>query len=469
MSDKPHISQVPRGKGVTQASGSEEQQSSAASLEKRALTDQLMEAVCDRTNLNQAYKRVVRNKGCPGVDRLSTEELLSWLQQHGENVVQSLLSGTYRPQAVKGVEIPKPAGGMRHLSIPTVLDRFVQQAILQVLDPILDSEFSESSYGFRRGRSAQEAVEQASRYVQEGYNTVVDMDLDKFFDRVNHDILMSRLSRVIGDKRLLKIIGRFLRAGIMTEGVCFPRTEGTPQGGPLSPLLSNFLLNELDKELERRGHKFCRYADDCNVYVRSQSAGERVLQSLTSFLWKRLRLKVNETKSAVDQPDNRKFLGYRILSDGRIDISREAQARLRSRVRHITKRNSGKSFASVLERLNLLLRGWINYFYLCDYGQRARDLDRWVRRRLRCFRIKQCKRRWTIYQFLQSRGVSKQRAWTVARLRYGWWKLSLHPATHKAMSLKWFKELGLVSMQNQQDKLKLRRNRRDTRSVCQVV
>ncbi len=469
MSDKTLISPGPICGSVTEAKVQGEQQYLTALNEKRALTEKLMERVCDRDNLNQAYERVISNKGSAGVDGLSTQDLFGWLKQNKESFIESLLNGTYKPKAVRGVKIPKPAGGMRQLGIPTVIDRLVQQAIHQVLDPIFDPDFSGSSYGFRKGRGAHDAVEQASNYVKEGYNIVVDLDLEKFFDRVNHDILMSRLSRRISDKRLLKIIGRFLRAGIMEDGVCQSREEGTPQGSPLSPLLSNFLLDDLDKELGKRGHKFCRYADDCNIYVRSIASGERVLASITKFLDKRLRLKVNQEKSGVDSPSNRKFLGYSIESDGRISIAKPSIKHFRDRVRKITKRNRGKSLKMIIAELNPLLRGWSSYFYLCHYYTSMKDLDGWVRRRLRCYRLKQCRRRWTVYKYLQSEGLPKHRAWATASLNFGWWKASATPGAHEAMPLNWFKEKKLVSMFGQQKKLRLNRNRRDTLSVCPVV
>lgn len=280
------------------------------------MTQYLMEEVCDHANLNAAYKRVKANKGGPGVDGVTVHDLYEWLATHRNELISMLLDGTYQPQPVKGVDIPKPGGGTRRLGIPTVVDRFVQQSILQILTPILDPLFSEFSYGFRPGRSAHDALRQAQEYVNDERVFVVDMDLEKFFDRVNHDILMARLARHVKDKRLLRIVRAFLNAGIMQNGVCQSREEGTPQGGPLSPLLANLLLDDMDKELERRGHRFCRYADDCNIYVHSQKAGERVLESMTAFLAKRLKLRVNSAKSAVDYVHNRKFLGYRIHYTG---------------------------------------------------------------------------------------------------------------------------------------------------------
>jgi RNA-directed DNA polymerase len=306
------------GEGGTGPGARAEPQALAAWEQQRALTQNLMEDVASSANLNQAYKRVKANKGAAGVDAMSIAELLPWIRENREKLIASLLDGSYQPKTVRGVEIPKPGGGKRQLGIPTVVDRLVQQAILQVLEPILDPTFSSSSFGFRPGRSAHQALAQAQTYVADGREIVVDMDLEKFFDRVNHDILMARLARRIGDKRLLKIARRFLEAGMMQGGVSIERREGTPQGGPLSPLLANLLLDDLDKELERRGHHFCRYADDCNIYVRSQVAGERVMASVVAFLEGKLRLKVNRTKSAVAPTVERSFLGHRLLPGGSV-------------------------------------------------------------------------------------------------------------------------------------------------------
>lgn len=311
----------------------EPKKGTAAKERQRALTARLMEQVTEPANLNRAYARVMANKGAPGVDGMTVRQLGGWVRQHKQELIASLLDGSHQPQPVRGVQIPKPGGkGMRQLGIPTVVDRLVQQAMLQVLEPILDPTFSTSSYGFRPGRSAHEALSKARKYVAEGRDIVVDMDLEKFFDRVNHDILMARLGRWVGDKRMLAIIGRFLRAGLMTDGVCVSREEGTPQGGPLSPLLANLLLDDLDKELERRGHKFCRYADDCNIYVQSQAAGERVLASVTEFLETKLRLRVNRDKSAVAGVMERKFLGHRLLPGGRLGIATQSLERARGRL-----------------------------------------------------------------------------------------------------------------------------------------
>ena len=318
------------GEGGTGPGACAEPQALTAWEQQRALTRMLMEEVASSANLNQAYKRVKANKGAAGVDAMSIAELLPWIRENRERLIASLLDGSYQPNTVRGVEIPKPGGGKRQLGIPTVVDRLVQQAILQVLEPILDPTFSSSSFGFRPGRSAHQALASAQTYVADGREIVVDIDLEKFFDRVNHDILMGRLARRIGDKRLLRIVRRFLEAGMMQGGVCIERQEGTPQGGPLSPLLANLLLDDLDKELERRGHCFCRYADDCNIYVRSQAAGERVMASVVAFLESKLRLKVNRAKSAVAPVMERSFLGHRLLPGGRLGLARKASTGPRS-------------------------------------------------------------------------------------------------------------------------------------------
>ena len=343
--------------------GSEEQQVLKASTIDKTLTECLMERICESSNLNQAYKRVKANKGAAGIDGMTVDDLFVWIAKHKESLIELLLSGTYQPGPVRGVEIPKPGKnkGVRVLGIPCVIDRLVQQAILQVLEPLFDSTFSGSSYGFRPGRSAHQALIKAREYVQGGYDIVVDIDVEKFFDRVNHDMLMSRLSKRINDKRLLKIIRRFLEAGMMKQGVCIERLEGLSQGGPLSPLMSNLVLDELDKELERRGHKFCRYADDCNIYVRSLRAGERVLQSVKEFLAKHLKLKVNESKSACAHVEERQFLGYRLLGEGKIVIADHSLERVKDKVRCITRRNRGVSLERVISDLNKTLRGWGNY------------------------------------------------------------------------------------------------------------
>lgn len=414
------------------------------------LTNKLMEQICEPLNLNRAYKRVKTNKGAAGVDGMTVDDLRNWIASHKESLIESLLTGEYRPQPVLGVEIPKPGGkGVRQLGIPTVVDRLVQQAIHQVLEPILDPTFSDSSYGFRPGRSAHQALKQAQEYVREGHEIVVDIDLEKFFDRVNHDILMSLLSKRINDKRLLKIIRCFLQAGMMKQGVCVERQEGMPQGGPLSPLMSNLLLDELDKELERRGHKFCRYADDSNVYVRSQRAGERVLESVKKFLEKHLKLKINETKSGCASVYDRQFLGYRLLSDGRLVIADQSVKRIQDKVRNLTRRNRGVSLEKVIFELNEALRGWINYFRLTEWSSQLLELEGWVRRKLRCYRLKQRKQGLSIAKFLMKLGVPERNARSISSSGKGWWRLSNSPPVSQAMNNAWFEEQGLINLMKQ--------------------
>ena len=345
------------------------------------------------------------------------------------------------------MEIPKPDGSKRQLGIPTVLDRVIQQAILQVLEPIYEPKFSNSSYGFRPNRSAQMALRQAREYLGDGYKYVVDMDLEKFFDRVNHDILMERLSRNISDKRLLRIIRRYLEAGLLQNGIFEERKLGMPQGGNLSPLLSNILLDELDKELEKRGHKFCRYADDCNIYVKSQEAGNRVLKSITEFLAIRLKLKVNETKSAVAHATKRKFLGYSFRRDSELKVANPSLVKFKKRIRELTSRNRGRKLEHVIKELNQYLNGWISYFRLSANISVFKELDSWIRRRLRCYRLKQRKRTYSVYKFLVELGVSVQNAWKLAKSSKGWWRLSLNPNIHTAMSNVWFDKCGLVSLE----------------------
>src|SRR5579884_419672 len=379
----------------------EEPQASAASAPARALTVKLMEEVTDRDNLNRAYVRVRANKGAPGVDGLSVHDLSAWIATHKEALLASLLDGSYQPQAVRGVEIPKPGGGVRQLGIPTVVDRLVQQAILQVLEKYLDPTFSASSFGFRPGRSAHQALEQARKYANSGREFVVDLDLEKFFDRVNHDILMARLARRIGDKQLLRLVRRFLSAGLMQNGVCVERQEGTPQGGPLSPLLANLLLDDLDRELHRRGHCFCRYADDCNIYVQSQAAGERVMASLVRFLEGKLRLRVNREKSAVARVGERKFLGHKILLNGKLGIAPKSLARARERIREITRRSRGVSFAQVIRETSTFLNGWLLYYRFAMFRGDLIRMEEWLRRKLRCLRLRQCKRGRAVARWLR--------------------------------------------------------------------
>ena len=435
------------GERGTQASAHVERQTVTVWDEKRALTQKLMEQVCGPSNLNEAYKRVKANKGASGVDGMNVEDLMPWLADHQEELIESLKDGSYEASLVRGVEIPKPGGGVRQLGIPTVVDRYVQQAILQIIDPILDPTFSESSYGFRRGRGAHQALKQATEYVKDGNWIVVDLDLEKFFDRVNHDILMARLARRIGDKRLLRIVRRFLEAGMMKDGVKLEREEGTPQGGPLSPLLANLLLDDLDKELERRAHRFCRYADDCNIYVRSQAAGERVMKSIRQFLTKKLKLRVNQDKSAVAPAHERKFLGYRLLTQGVLTIAPRSLERARERIRQLTRRNRGRKLEVVIRQLNEFLNGWVVYYRHAAAQAHLHRMDVWVRRKLRCYRLKQRKRAKPIADYLIQLGVPPQRAWPLAKSSKGWWRLSRNPVIHEAMTDAWFESLGLINLE----------------------
>ncbi len=436
------------GKSGTGAESREGQQVPMESRAKETLAQDLMEVVCSRDNLNRAYKRVKSNKGVAGVDGMTVDALGSYIRTHKDEIVSSLKEGRYRPNVVKGVEIPKAKGGIRQLGIPTVLDRVIQQAIHQALEPLFEPLFSHSSYGFRPKRSAHQALRAASEHVKSGKVWVVDIDLAKYFDQVNHDILMSKLSRVIGDKTLLSLIRRFLQAGMMVNGVVVERQAGTPQGGPLSPLLSNIMLNELDRELEKRGHTFCRYADDCNIYVSSEQAGTRVMASVKQFLGIKLKLQVNEAKSAVALVNERQFLGYRIGLKGNLSVSPDSLKRMKDKVRQITKGNRGIRFEQMIASLNIYLPGWFQYFSQSTGRRMFEDLDSWIRRRLRCYRLKQRKRKWPTATWLMKLGVSQQNAWRLAKSDKSWWRKSHNPIINMAMSNRWFEESGLFSLSN---------------------
>jgi RNA-directed DNA polymerase len=457
------------GKGGTGAGATEEPQAATAGDQERALTQHLMEVVASSANLNQAYKRVKANQGAAGVDGMTVCDLFGWIGHNRERLIASLLDGSYQPQPVRGVMIPKAGGGMRQLGIPTVVDRLVQQAILQVLEPILEPTFSASSFGFRPGRSAHHALAQAREYVADGYNVVVDLDLEKFFDRVNHDVVLARLARRIGDKRLLRIVRRFLEAGLMQAGVHIERHEGAPQGGPLSPILANLLLDDLDKELERRGHRFCRYADDCNIYVRSAAAGERVMGSITSFLEKRLRLKVNREKSAVARAGERQFLGHRLRADGSLGIAPKSLKRAKDRLRRLTRRTRSQALENMIAEVNSFTTGWVTYFRLCRHPTVLRGLDKWLRRKLRCVRLKQAKHAHGIAAFLHGCGLPIERVRSTAGTNKGWWRMARSPAANEAMSTAWFRETGLVGIAAHHAALNAVGNRRGTRSVRPVV
>ncbi|GMU26409.1 MAG: group II intron reverse transcriptase/maturase [Candidatus Uhrbacteria bacterium] len=415
-----------------------------------------MEAVVERENMMKALKRVKANRGSAGMDHMTVDELDPYLRIHWPVIKEALLEGRYEPAPVRKVEIPKPGGkGMRQLGIPTVLDRLIQQALHQVMQPQFDPDFSESSYGFRPGRSAHDAVQQARAHVSAGRRWVVDLDLEKFFDRVNHDILMSRVARRVKDKRVLRLIRGYLQAGILEGGVVSQRTEGTPQGGPLSPLLSNILLDDLDKELEKRGHAFCRYADDCNIYVQSQRAGERVLASVTRFLHERLKLRVNAEKSAIARPWKRKFLGYSMTlhHQPRLKAAPQSVERLKAKLRVLFRHGRGRNLQRFIADLAPVLRGWITYFRHAEVKGIFEELDGWLRRKLRGLLWRRWKRTKTRAKNLMKRGLDEERAWKSATNGHGpWWNAG---ASHmnEAFPVQFFAELGLVSLQTAHQRL----------------
>ena len=416
-----------RAEGSTYPLGGEP--APAAEGNARPGSDDLMERALERSNLKAALERVEANRGSAGVDGMTTSELRPWLKENWPRIRAALETETYEPAPVRWHAIPKDGGGVRELGIPTVLDRLVQQALLQVLQPLLDPSFSESSFGFRPGRSAHDAVKTAQRYIQEGRHIVVDVDLERFFDRVNHDVLMDRLSKRIADKRVLRLIRRYLNAGILQHGVTLAREEGTPQGGPLSPLLANVLLDEVDKELERRGHAFVRYADDCNVYVRSQRAGERVMEQLKQ-LYAKLRLSVNESKSAVGPATSRKFLGFSFWfgPGGQVKrrVAKKALEKLKRQVKQKTRRNAGRSMQSVIGELRKYLLGWKAYFGMAETPRIFEDVDKWIRHRLRVVQLKQWKRGRTAYRELRRLGCSHDAARAGAGQTRRWWNTSAH-------------------------------------------
>lgn len=420
----------------------------ARGAQPKSENDWLMSRVVERGNMQRASSQVVRNRGAPGIDGMRCEDLLDWLKANWPRVKAALLEGTYLPQAVRRVDIPKPQGGVRTLGVPTVVDRLIQQALNQAMQPIFEPTFSDASYGFRPGRSAQQAVRKATEYIRAGKRWVVDMDLEKFFDRVNHDVLMARVARQVQDKQVLRLIRRFLEAGMMADGVETQRQQGTPQGGPLSPLLSNILLSDLDRELERRKLSFCRYADDCNVYVSSQRAGQRIMAGVRGFLAKRLKLTVNEAKSAVARPWERKFLGYSVTAQqaSKIRVAKQSIARLKGRIRELCRQGRGRSLPRLIETLNPVLRGWMNYFSLTQSRRPIEELDTWVRRRMRCIVWRQWKRPKTRESKLRAQGLDAQRAWkSSVNGRGPWWNAG---AKHMIAALppKYFTQLGLVSM-----------------------
>ena len=410
--------------------------------------EKLLEEVLEGENLRIALRRVTSNRGSAGIDGMTVEELPEYLKQHWPGIKEALLEGKYKPQAVRRVEIPKPGGGVRKLGVPTVLDRLIQQALMQVLQGQWDKTFSEHSYGFRPGKSAHQAVAKAQQYIEQGYRWVVDIDLEKFFDRVNHDRLMSRIAKRVQDRRVLKLIRAFLDSGVMENGLVSPTREGVPQGGPLSPLLSNLVLDELDRELSRRGHRYVRYADDANLYVRSQRAGERVMQGITTFLAQKLKLKVNREKSAVDRPWNRKFLGFTFHRTRKGRNTRapapESVKRFKDKIRVMTRRSGGRSLKQVIAQLKPYLIGWMNYFGYAEVKTPFQELDSWIRRRLRCMVWKQWGSR--RYRRLRAKGVNQYTAWVTSKSGHGPWRLSHAPAVQQALGCKFFQELGLPSL-----------------------
>lgn len=413
---------------------------------ERTLTKELMSQVTDLSNLSQACRRVVSNGGKGGVDGMEVSELRDWFSKHYEALQAELRNGTYHPKAVRGVKIPKPKGGYRQLGIPTVVDRMVQQAILQVLSPRYERVFSEHSYGFRPGRSAHQALSQAGEYAAQGNRYVVDIDLAKFFDEVNHNRLLWLLSRRIGDGNLLKLVQRYLKSGLLEGGLLSQRLKGTPQGGPLSPLLSNIVLDELDKELERRGHHFVRYADDLIVLTSSKRSSKRVLLSLTNYIEDHLGLKVNHEKSQIVKSWALNFLGHGIGYDGSLLLSNSSERRLKGKLRDLSQRNAGRSFGEIVGRINGLLQGWLHYFKGAKMKTRLEKLGSWLRHRLRCYRLKQCKRAIGMSRFLHKLGVPKDRSWTTAASRKGWWRKACTPSAHEGMNKMWFAKIGLIDM-----------------------
>jgi RNA-directed DNA polymerase len=418
----------------------------AANGNERSGTTALMERVVERGNAKAALKRVRQNKGSPGVDGMTVDELPQYLAENWPALREQLLAGTYQPKPVREVEIPKNGGGVRKLGIPSVLDRFIQQSILQVLQPMFDPTFSEHSHGFRPGRNAHDAVCEAQRYIQEGKRVVADVDLEKFFDRVCHDVLIGRMEKRVGDKRMLGLIRRYLEAGIMANGVVMERYEGTPQGGPLSPLLANVLLDEVDKELEKRGLSFVRYADDLNVYVRSRRAGEDAMQMLRR-LYARLRLRINEAKSAVDKPWNRKFLGYSFwVAPGRQvkrRVAPKALETMKTRIREITTRNRGRDMKTVFVELRGYLKGWKEYFRLADTPRIFSGLDEWIRHRLRAVQLKQWKNGATVYRELRARGATERYTRAAAAHARRWWRTAAHGAVQTALPTSYYDKQGV--------------------------
>ncbi len=436
------------GRNPTAAGGGAESATAARGRTKAEAATRLMEQVVERGNMWRAYERVLRNKGAPGADGMTVTQLKAWLQTHWPTVRAALLAGSYLPGEVRAVDIPKPQGGVRTLGVPTVVDRLIQQALLQVLQPIFEDGFSESSYGFRPGRNAWQAVQAARDHVRGGRGWVVDIDLAKFFDRVNHDLLMARVARRVGDTRVLGLIRRFLQAGLMRDGLAQPRREGTPQGGPLSPLLSNIMLTDLDRELERRGHAFARYADDCNVYLGSRAAAEHAFATTKRYLESKLKLQINPAKSGVAPASRRDFLGYGLIGrdKARLKVAHTSVQRLRQKVKDLMREHRGTSVAKVIEALNPLLRGWTSYFRCAQVKDVWQDLDGWVRRKLRGRLWRQCKRPFARAKMLLKRGLTEERAWRSATNGRGaWWNAGASHMNH-AFPKSFFDHMGLASL-----------------------
>ena len=444
--EKPERTREDSG-GTTKVAGFERQASTARGENAGSEDGALFEEVLRRENVLAAYQRVVWNGGAPGIDGVTVDEIMAYCQKHWARIREQLLDETYRPQPVRKVDIPKPDGGVRTLGIPTVLDRMIQQALLQILQPLFDPAFSDGSFGYRPGRSAQQAVVRAREHIASGYRWVVDLDIEKFFDRVNHDMLMARVARRVKDKRVLRLIRRYLQAGLMEGGLVSPRAEGTPQGGPLSPLLSNILLDELDREIERRGHRFVRYADDSNIYVQSKAAGERVMTSLEQFLWKKLRLKVNRSKSAVARPWDRKFLGYSVTihREPKLKVSPESIRRLKTKLRQEFRRARGRNVGRFAGELNPMIRGWVAYYRLADVRVSFANLDQWLRRKFRATLWRQWKRPATRFRKLMHYGLDEARAAASAFNGFGpWWNAGASHMNH-ALPTAMLRRMGLVS------------------------
>ena len=430
---------------------------------------ELLEKTLERENMKRAYQRVKQNGGAPGVDGMDTAALAGYLKTNWEQIKEKLRTGAYRPQPVKRVDIPKPGGGKRALGIPTVLDRLIQQALLQTLTPIFDPHFSPESYGFRPGKRAHDAIRRAQEHIREGHRFVVDMDLERFFDRVNHDMLMARVARRVKDKRVLKLIRSYLNAGVMTNGVETRSSEGTPQGGPLSPLLSNILLDDLDRELTRRGHRFVRYADDCNLFVKSRRAGNRVMESVVRFVEGKMKLKVNREKSAVDRPWKRKFLGFSFLNDkaGTIRLAPKTLERCKDKIRQLTNRTWSVAMEERIRLINQYLRGWIGYFHVASAKKHCGELDQWLRRRLRMCLWKQWKRTQTRFRNLRALGVPEWAAWMMAKSSKGPWVMARN--TNNALDVTYWERQGLLGLLAHYGKLRQSLGTAGCGPACPVV